>query len=145
MSSDRSTKKKISQIFFYSQLVALTLFGLTTAYGNFEAKETLTGLVLVVVNILIIIAVIISALPNRLASITTLRSLIVITFSVSIFTLGFSYFNASSYFELSDVFLDSPGMKNIRLAAFIGLGAFGLAFLVHFISVLSNRRREVVD
>jgi hypothetical protein len=145
MSKNRSSKKIISEIFFYSQLTALTLFGLATAYGSFEANEITTGGILVSVNILIIIAVIISALPNKLASITTLQSLIIITSLVSIFTLIFSYINASNYFELAPDFQQSPGAKNVRMAAFMGLGAFGLAFLVHVINVLSIRRGVVSD
>ena len=145
MSNNRLATKTISEIFFYSQLTALTLFGLATAYGNFEANEITIGIILVSVNILIIVAVIISALPKRLASTTTLQSLIIITFLVSIFTLIFSYFNASNYFELPPDFQHSQGVKNIQMAAFIGLGAFGLAFVVHVISVLSIRRRVVSD
>lgn len=145
MSSNKSAKKTISHIFFYSQLTAVTLFGLATAYGNFKANEITTGIILLSVNLLIIVGVIVSSLPNRLALKTSFQILIILTLLVSIFTLVFAYFNASSYFGLSLDFQDSQGFKDVRMAAFIGLGAFGLAFLVHVLSILSIRRGRVSD
>ena len=146
MSNNKSTKKVISGVFFFSQLTALTLFGLASAYGNFEADEGITGVILVTFDILlIIIAVLFSALPNKLASTTSFQGIIIIAISVSIFTLMLSYFNASTYFELPSDFQRFQGVRNLRMAAFVGLGAFGLAFLVNLISILSNRQKAVSE
>jgi len=124
----------ISRTFFTSQLVAISLVGLTAALADLSASDTLRGLLLIA-GIAAMVGVVWGfRLPTRFANMQPPGALSFGSILFSVFAVVLSYQDASGFGDLPADLLARPSVQILRLGGTLAFGAFALALLANLIA-----------
>ena len=130
----------ISRTFFISQLIAISLVGLTAALADLSANDTLRGLLLIA-GIAAMVGVVLGfRLPARFANMLPPGALSFGAIIFSVFAVALSYQDASGFGGLPEDLLSRPSVQILRLGGTLAFGAFGLAFMANLIAAAVSLR-----
>jgi hypothetical protein len=127
----------ISRTFFVSQLVAMSVYGVAAAFGNLAANDLLQTMVVVAAVVVINGLVFGLRLPSSFAKRLSARALSALAIVTSLVLMTIAFSDVIAYFDLPADFLTRAGVQRLRLVSFVGLGAFGLAFIANVVAAAS--------
>lgn len=142
---DRASKI-VSRTFFISQLIAISLVGLSAAAADLAASDLLPG-ILTIAAVLVVVAVVWGfRLPATFANRLSPGALSFGAILFSVFAVGFSYVDASGYADRPEAVLARPVVQILRAGSVLALAAFTLALLANVIAaVFALRARRSAE
>lgn len=130
----------VSKTFFVSQLIAISLVGLTAALADLLANDLLSALVLLAGILAMIVLVWFFRLPKAFARRLSPGMLSAGAILYSVFAVAFAYIGAAGYTDRPEAILARPVVQVLRAGSLVAFAAFALALLANVIAAVLARR-----